>query len=212
MQASPAKGLRTKIQATFSEDELKGSIGVVFDDVNSVKDTTILQKIERASAAAKKDGKIGAVKFYNAKGDLNQQLQDMRSMINSNAKAIIIDVADQETYITMTKMAKAANIPVVAINAPANEGYVVNIVEDTAAYGQRSADFLKQKFTAGNILEVYSPNLEDTEQQRVNLIKAAFSSNPNVKSMGALTVENKADKIKEAFEPAVKAGTASTLL
>jgi len=202
------EGLQDENTGDVSDAELKGAIGVVFDNVNSVKDTTILQKIERASASAIADGKIGVVKFYNAKGDLNQQLQDMRSMINSNAKVIVIDVADQETYIMMTSMAKAANIPVVAINAPAKEGYVVNIVEEASAYGQKSADFMKQKLLAGNILEIYSPDMEDTEQQRINLVKSAFASNPEIKSIGTLTAENKTDKIKAALEPLLKEGTA----
>lgn len=199
------EGLTDEETGDVSEAELKGAIGVVFDNVNTTKDTIVLQKIEKAAKAAIDAGSIGLVKYYNSKGDMNQQLQDMRSMINSNVKAIVIVVSDKETYQMMTEMAADAKIPVVAINAPLKEGYMVNILEDTTGYGKMAAGFVQQKFLTGSYLEVYDKTLEAEEQQHVNLINQAFKSNANLKSAAAaITVENKTAKIKTALEPIFK--------
>ena len=190
-----------------SDTALLGSIGVVFDNVSTERDKNVLQQIEIVADMAKKAGRIGAVKYYNAKGDLNQQLQDMRSMINSSARAIILDVADRETYIMMTDMARDANIPVVAIEAPVTEGYAVNIRADTSRYGQKSAAFLKQKAGAGNVLEIYGQKTEGVELQRINMLQYVIASSSALKSVGNLALENKTAKIKAATDPLVQAGT-----
>jgi ribose transport system substrate-binding protein len=199
------EGLTDEDTGDVSDAELKGSIGVIFDNVNSTKDTIGLQKIEEAAKSAIDAGSIGVVKYYNSKGDLNQQLQDMRSMVNSNVKAIVIVVSDKETYLMMTQMAKDANIPVVAINAPVSQGYMVNIKEDTSGYGQLSADFIREKLLNGSYLEINAPSLEAEEQQRIKLIDSALKSNANLKSAAAaITVENKTAKIKTALETIFK--------
>jgi hypothetical protein len=191
----------------LSEEELKGAIGVVFDNVNTPEETAALQNIEEASAPARKDGKIGTVKFYNSKGDLNQQLQDMRSMVNINAKAVILAVSDKETFTMMAKMAKNAGIPVVAINAPVEEGYDVNIVSDPSGWGQQTADFLKQKLLSGNYISVADPKAEDLEKQRISKLETALSSNPSVKSAASLTPSNKLGTIKTALKSYLNTGT-----
>ncbi len=199
------EGLKDDETGDVSDAELKGAIGVVFDNVNTAKDTIVLQKIEKAAKTAIDAGNIGLVKYYNSKGDLNQQLQDMRSMINSNVKAIVIVVSDKESYVMMTEMARDANIPVVAINAPLKEGYTVNILEDTSGYGKMAAGFVQQNFLTGNYLEVYAKTLEAEEKQHVNLIGQAFKANANLKSAAAaITVENKAAKISAALLPVFK--------
>jgi len=188
----------------YSDAELKGAIGVVFDNVNTAGETAILQKIEEASAAAIKDGKIGTVKFYNSKGDLNQQLQDMRSMVNINAKAVILAVTDKETFVMLAGMAKTAGIPVIAINAPVNEGYAVNIVEDASAWGQKTADYLKQKLLSGNYVAVTNSKPDDMEKQRLNMLSSTLSANTALKSAASITPSNKQGSIKTALSPVIK--------
>jgi len=63
-------GIDDDTSGDISEAELKGAIGVVFDDVTGDK-TAILQTIEEAAAQAIKDGKIGKVNYYDSKGDMN---------------------------------------------------------------------------------------------------------------------------------------------
>lgn len=191
----------------YSEAELKGAIGVVFDNVNTPEEITILQKIEEASASAIKDGKIGIVKFYNSKGDLNQQLQDMRSMVNINAKAVIMAVSDKNTFMMMANMAKSANIPVIAINAPVNEGYAVNITDDTSAWGDKTAEFLKQKLASGSYIQVSDAKANETEKKRLAKLAAALAANPAVKGAAPLTPSNKLAAIKTALAPALTGAT-----
>ncbi len=191
----------TDSDGDMSYAELLGEIGVVFDDVSTKEDITILQTIEKASKAAIDGKKIGKVRFYNSKGDINQQIQDMRSMINSNVKSIIIYVSDKDTYLSMTALAKDADIPVIAINAPAKEGFEVNITGDNASWGQKSAEFLNQNIYFGNYLEIYENNPADIESKRINLLKKALNTKTAAKSLGSFQSANTSNAIKNLLNP-----------
>lgn len=57
----------------------------------------------------------------------NSKVQDVRSLINRGCSVIIIADVDEETYDMATGLAEKNGIAVVAINAPHDKGYTINI-------------------------------------------------------------------------------------
>lgn len=127
-------------------------IGVIKDSIQNSKDKETLQKIEEAALMEKENGKIDTVRFYNS-ADKNQQIQDIRSLINNNAKAIIIDVADETAFRMLTGLAQKSNIPVVAMNAPISSGYDINLITSYTDYGKRTGEHISSKLSMGSYLD-----------------------------------------------------------
>ncbi len=147
------EGLDDTVDDVALDSKDQNVIGIIKGSITSEQDKFILQKIEDAALAAKEAGEIDGVKFYNSNGNQNQQIQDIRNLINAGAKAVIIDVSDATTFTMMTGMAKKANVPVVAINAPVQEGYDLNILLSNAEYGKKTGEFITSNMPAGTYIQ-----------------------------------------------------------
>lgn len=162
----------------FAEEGIR--IGVTIGDLKTDSDELLLSKLEEVSSAAETDKKIYEAYYYNAAGDYNQQLQDVRSLIKNEVDVIIIAATDKSRFDMVVAMAKEANIPVVSYNAPKTTGYAVNVVTDDPAWGNAYGTFMATNLTEGKIVQILGNEESDIDQQRAVAINSALQVNENL--------------------------------
>lgn len=178
----------------FAEEGIR--IGVTIGDLKSDSEEILLSKLEEVSSAAEADKKVYEVYFYNAAGDYNQQLQDVRSLIKNEVDVIIIGATEKKRFDMVVSLAKDANIPVVAYNAPDTTGYAINIVSDEAAWGNAYGTFMAANLTEGKIVQILGNEESQIDQTRATAINGAMQSNTNISTAetGYAKWNNKAAK------------------
>lgn len=162
----------------FAEEGIR--IGITIGDLKSDSEQILLSKLEEVSSAAEADKKVYEVYYYNAAGDYNQQLQDVRSLIKNEVDVIIIGATEKKRFDMVVSMAEDANIPVVAYNAPDTTGYVINVVSDEAAWGNAYGTFMATNLTEGKIVQILGNEESEIDQKRAAAINSALQVNENI--------------------------------
>lgn len=162
-------------QALLEAEGLR--IGVTVQDLKSDIDEALLGRMEALSAAAEQSKRIYRTYYYNAGGSSTQQLQDMRSLINNEVDVIIVGATDAQNYKMICYMAAEEGIPVVAYDAPLQEGYAINVVTDQQAWGKVYGEYVGQIMQEGNVLQVLGSAESAIDQQRAAGINAALAGN-----------------------------------
>lgn len=165
----------------FAEEGIR--IGVTIGDLKTDSDELLLSKLEEVSSAAEADKKIYEAYYYNAAGDYNQQLQDVRSLIKNEVDVIIIAATEKSRFDMVVAMAKEANIPVVAYNAPDTTGYAINVVSDESAWGNAYGTFMATNLTEGKIVQILGSEESEIDQQRATAINSALQVNQNLSTV-----------------------------
>ena len=72
-------------------------------------------------------GKLDSYLVYSDAGTKTQQVQDVRSMLNKGCNVIVTSGVNKLTFETISHLAQEAGTKVVAVNAPTDEGFDLNI-------------------------------------------------------------------------------------
>lgn len=162
--------------AVFAAEGIR--IGVTLGNLETSTDKQYLSKMEQSSNEAEVNKLVYEVYYYNAQGDFNQQLQDVRSLIKNEVDAIIVANTDKEAFDMVVAMAKDAGIPVVAYNAPeGTKGYAINIVPDDKQWGTDVGTFMAQNLSSGNVLQVLGSDKVDVDVLRAAGITEGLAAN-----------------------------------
>lgn len=121
-------------------------IGMLAGDAKGAK--TVMNGFGKRAEALVEEGSIDEYLIYTAAGDANQQVQDVRSMLNQKCKAIAVYGVDAYTFDILSQLAGKEGVAVVAIDAPSEDGFAVNIVADTAG---AAAKLLAESGAGGEI-------------------------------------------------------------
>ena len=159
-------------------------IGVTVGDIDTDNDEMMLSTLEEAACAAEEAKQIYKVYYYNAGGDYNQQLQDVRSLIKNEVDVIVVGSTDGEGFEMVSYMADEAGIPLVAYNAPATAGYLVNVVADQTAWGETYGAFMAAQLSEGNIVQILGNEESEIDKERETAINAALAANEGVVTLG----------------------------
>ncbi len=203
-------GLAGSDDSLFSEDddEMEDAIfanegiriGVTIGDLNSDTDKMMLGRLEQASNAAEVSKLVYEVYYYNAQGDFNQQLQDVRSLIKNEVDAIIVGASTKESFEMVVALATDAGIPVVAYNAPEGaSGYAVNIVADQTAWGNVYGEFMAENLTSGRIVQVLGSDESELDLARAAAINEALVANENISVVDTLYEKWDSDNAYDAM-------------
>ncbi len=155
-------------------------IGVTIGNLKGKEQETVINRLEEASIAAKQSKEIYDAFFYNANGSLNQQTQDVRSLINKDVDVIIVAYTSKENFNAIAFLAKEEGIPVVAYNAPTDSGYEINVVEDHKAWGNVYGRFMAENLAAGNVVQFSGAKESETGMLRSGAINEAFAANEQI--------------------------------
>ncbi|MFA5676223.1 MAG: substrate-binding domain-containing protein [Christensenellales bacterium] len=157
-------------------------IGVTIGSLSGKEQEFVINRLEEASLLAKQSAEIYVTFFYNAGGGLNQQIQDVRSLINKDVDVIIIAYTDKESFEAITLLAKEEGVPIVAYDAPVSGGYAINVVTDYQAWGDAYGRFMAQNLTAGNVAGFFGIKDGVEANARGGAINAALSANQQIKT------------------------------
>ncbi len=183
--------------ALFEEEGIR--IGVTVGGIDTSDQEFILNRLEQVSSAAETDKSIFKTYYYNANGDYNQQLQDVRSLIKNGVDIIIVGFTNEESFRMITMMAKNEEIPVVAFDAPVDSGYAINVVADQSAWGNAYGKFVAEKLAAGNVVQILGKQDSAVDTERAEAIRSALAANVNLTVSDAVWAEWDKTKAKEAM-------------
>jgi ribose transport system substrate-binding protein len=208
VDAATLAGLAGTDESLFSDDEELADalfeeegirIGVTVGSIDSSDQEFILNRLEQVSSAAEADKSIFKTYYYNANGDYNQQLQDVRSLIKNGVDIMIVGFTNEESFRMITMMAENEGIPVVAFDAPVDSGYAINIVADQSAWGSVYGKFVADKLAAGNVVQILGKQDSANDTERAAAISAALAANVNLAVGDAIYAEWDETKAKEAM-------------
>lgn len=183
--------------ALFAEEGIR--IGVTIGNLNSDIDEMQLGKLEAASTIAEFGKVVYDVYFYDAHGDYNQQIQDVRSMIKNEVDVIIVGATDQQGLDTVTGMAKEEGIPVIAYDAAGDADYAVNVVADQKDWGRVYGEFMAQNLPEGDVLCILGSDESDIDAQRETGIRDALAANENIEIADTIYAKWDDETAAEAF-------------
>ena len=198
-------GLAGTDESLFSDDNIEEEsenvlkIGITIGNITTDNDEIVIGKLEEAAGAAEEQGLV-KVYFYDAGGDYNQQLQNMRSLIKNEVDVIIIGASDAECFNMVSYMASEEGIPVVTYDAPVATGYAVNVVADQSEWGSLYGEFMAENLSAGNIVQILGSDDSAIDAERKHGIDSALLANSNIVTAGTSYALWKKDKAKEAMD------------
>lgn len=138
----------------------------------NVEDYQLLAYIDKAANDAIEAKQIDDFLLYNAKGDDNQQLQDVLAMINNGANTVVVMGTKNENFQKISELCNENNVKIVACNVDATEGFAVNI-RSQSNHAQKFAEFAKESGAS----TIYTVDATETE---VNAIRTVLPVNANI--------------------------------
>ena len=190
--------------ALSAEEGLR--IGVTVGSLDSSENEKIMSRLEEAANAAEGQKLVYEVYYYNANKNYNQQVQDVRSLIKNQVDAIIVGFADETRFNMVTMMAREQNIPVVAIDAPAESGYSVNIVADNQMWGEVYGAFMAQNLTSGNVAAIFDDQKDPADSSRLNAALGALAKNKSLTATDKAYADGNNADAKTVMAALLKAG------
>jgi len=183
-------------------------IGVTVGSLRPGEDETVINRLEEVWSAAKQQKEIYDVFYYNAYGKPNQQLQDIRSLINKEVDVIIAAFMDRESFEMVTVMAEKEGIPVVAYDAPVDRGYAINVVPDQDSWGSVYGQFMTQKLSAGNVMKIFDSADNQRSAARLSALDRALLPATQLAAMETVFAGLNTKTAKDAVENKLAVGTA----
>src|SRR5271166_5102589 len=103
----------------------------------------------------KSKGMAGQLIVQQAGADTNQQIQDIRNMIQQHVSVIMVNANSATALNGVFADAHRANIPVVSFDQAVTSPYAVNVTVDHYAWGERYAEWLAKSLNGkGKIVVV----------------------------------------------------------
>ncbi|MGI5848771.1 MAG: substrate-binding domain-containing protein [Christensenellales bacterium] len=173
-------------------------IGITIGNIQTDIDEMLLSKLQEVSGIAEEQGDA-KVYFYDAGGDYNQQLQNVRSLIKNKADVIIVGASSEECFNMVSFMAAEEGIPIVTYNAP-SKGYAVNVVTNHKEWGRKYGQFMAEKLPEGNIVQILGSEDSLIDKERKCEIDSALSGNPNIVTVGTSYASWNKDAANESMD------------
>lgn len=133
--------------------------------------------------AVKKEAKAegATVDYVDANGDITKQNNDIQDLITKNVSILVINPVDPKGIAPSLAAAKAANIPVITIDRPA-DGAIAFVGRDNTAMGKLVGEAVKAKLgsAGGKIIEIQGDAGGAVAAARREGFHAAFKGDSSV--------------------------------
>lgn len=154
-QAKATEAKATEAVAVVEEKPGPFTIGVSNGYIGNGWRTQMLDSIEKLGEFYKGQGLIDEIIIQNAGVDVNNQIAQIRNMINAEVDLLMIDPNSETALNPVLEEAKAAGIPVIAFDQPVKNDYAINVVIDQVLWGENLAEwFVEQLGGKGDIVIV----------------------------------------------------------
>jgi ribose transport system substrate-binding protein len=168
--------------STFANGKSKFVIGVSNGYIGNGWRTQMIDSIQELGKAYKSKGLISNVIVQNAGLDTNNQIAQIRNMINAGVNVLMIDPNSETALNPVIEEAHSKGITVIAFDQPVTSPYAINVVIDQVLWGKNLAEWLvKQLDGKGNIVLVTGLAGHPANVNRLRGMKAVLEKNPNIK-------------------------------
>lgn len=146
-----------------------------------------VENIEKEAEKYKKDGTIKELKIANSNADVQQQLNQLNSMINAGVDALMIDPVSAKSLGPVIAKAKAKNILVVITNDPAAYEGTYAVIGNNDAFWRIQAEWIANKLNGkGNIVQIDGLPGNTADQLRKEAAKDVLQNYPDIKVLSSV--------------------------
>jgi inositol transport system substrate-binding protein len=170
------------IMITCTMAQNVGVCMMAFDDL-------FLTNLRGAIAAKAKEAGVN-VQFEDAQGDIGKQLSQIQNFIAKKADAIVVNPVDSSATAQMTKLVKAAGIPLVYVNIPPIEELkpgepVVYVGSDEKLSGTLEGEGIAKLLDGkGNLVILMGAPASQASVMRTEGAEKVFAQHPGIKVVG----------------------------
>ena len=133
-----------------------------FDNTDAFGGKLIREEIKKGAEAKGLD-----LEFYDAKGDRNTQVDQMKEAIANKSEAIVLLAIDGDGIIPLVEEANAAKIPVVTVNRDANGCERYRVYSEEYEAGKLQAEYMLKILTPNaNVVYLEGTGNLGSSQQR----------------------------------------------
>jgi len=155
------------------------SVGLAVGDLGN---PFFVQVARGAEAKARELGGAG-VKFTAVSSgyDLNLQTNQMEDFIAAKVDLILLNAADTKGIAAAVRKARAAGIPVVAVDVAADGGVAATVMSDNVQAGRLAAEFLVQRLGGKGKVAIINGPPVSAVTDRVSGAEEVFKRHPGIR-------------------------------
>lgn len=143
--------------------------------------TQMIDSIEKLGEYYKGQGLVKEIIIQNAGVDVNNQIAQIRNLINSDVDLLMIDPNSETALSPVIEEAYEAGIPVIAFDAPVMSDKALNVVIDQVAWGKNLAQWLVDELGGeGDIVIVSGIAGHPANVNRLKGMAEVLEANPGI--------------------------------
>jgi ribose transport system substrate-binding protein len=144
--------------------------------------TQMTEAIEELAEEYKKQGLIEKLIVQHAGVDVNNQISQIRNMINAGVDLLLIDPNSESALNQVIEEAKNKGITVIAFDQPVTSKHAINVVIDQQEFGRNLAEwFVKELNGEGDIVMVTGLAGASANVNRIKGMNEVLEKNPGIK-------------------------------
>jgi len=150
--------------------------------------TQMLEDVQEAFEKYKKMGLVDNLVVQNAGLDVNNQIAQIRNMINSKVDLLLIDPNSETALNPIIREAYDKGIPVIAFDQPVSSPYAINVVIDQQKWGETLAEWLVSKLGGrGNVVIIEGVKGNPANEKRLIGIRRVLDRYDGIKIIASVS-------------------------
>lgn len=152
--------------------------------------TQMIEDIQVAFEDYKKDGFVNKLVIQNAGLDVNNQIAQIRNMINSKVDLLLIDPNSETSLNPIIEEAYKKGIPVIAFDQPVSSPYAINVVINQQKWGEELAKWLSGELKGkGNIVIIEGLKGHPANENRMIGMRRILENYPEIKILASINAD-----------------------
>lgn len=185
VSAPPSESAAPSAEASAAEPQKKFLIGFSNGYIGNGWRTQMIDSVEKLAEYYKGQGLIEDVMIQNAGTDVNNQIAQIRNMINSGVDCLLIDPNSETALNPVIEEAVGAGILVICLDQPVTSESAYNVVIDQYKWGANLAQWICDELGGkGNIVIVEGLAGASANVNRVKGMDDVLAKYPDIKVLG----------------------------
>jgi ribose transport system substrate-binding protein len=156
-------------------------VGVSNGFIGSSWRTQMIENIEKKAEEYKRKGWISELYVQNAGQDVNNQIAQIRNMIDKKVDLLLIDPNSESALNPVIEEAHRKGIRVITFDQSVTSPYALNVVIDQKAWGARQAQWLTEQLDGtGRIVIIGGVATNPANVDRLEGMKEVLARFPNI--------------------------------
>ena len=161
--------------------ERKIVIGVSNGFVGNNWRNQMLEDLQSQFEQYKAEGLLDELIVKNAGLDVDDQIEQIRSLVDMDVDLLMIDPNDEDKLNAVIEEAHSKNITVIAFDQPVSSPYAINVVIDQQLWGEKLAEWLCEELGGeGNIVMIDGLSGHPANQNRLIGNRRVLDNYPDI--------------------------------